>query len=65
MFFTHERGVMLAFYIWGMQLGSILGLILGGYIAEGPGWRWGCKIVAILSVRTILSGHICSTIRQC
>ncbi|KAL4784730.1 major facilitator superfamily domain-containing protein [Aspergillus varians] len=50
-FFSHQRGTMLAVYVWGQQLGSILGLILGGYIAEGPGWRWGCKIVAILSVR--------------
>lgn len=50
MFFAHQRGTMLAFYLWGMQLGSILGLILGGYIAAGPGWRMGCKIVAILSV---------------
>ncbi|OKL63069.1 hypothetical protein UA08_01279 [Talaromyces atroroseus] len=48
-FFAHQRGTSLAFYIWGQQLGSILGLILGGYIAEGPGWRWGCKISGILS----------------
>ncbi|KAL2795760.1 major facilitator superfamily domain-containing protein [Aspergillus keveii] len=49
-FFAHQRGTMLAVYVWGQQLGSILALILGGYIAEGPGWRWSCKIVAILSV---------------
>ncbi|KAJ0413903.1 major facilitator superfamily domain-containing protein [Aspergillus carlsbadensis] len=48
-FFAHQRGTMLAVYVWGQQLGSILALILGGYIAEGPGWRWSCKIVAILS----------------
>ncbi|KAJ9616006.1 hypothetical protein H2204_014175 [Knufia peltigerae] len=53
-FFAHQRGTALAFYIWGQQLGSILGLILGGYIAEGPGWRWGCKIVALLSALVIL-----------
>ncbi|KAL4940607.1 hypothetical protein BDV06DRAFT_230196 [Aspergillus oleicola] len=47
-FFAHQRGTMLAIYAWGQQLGTILGLILGGYIAEGPGWRWGCKIVAII-----------------
>ncbi|EED13270.1 MFS transporter, putative [Talaromyces stipitatus ATCC 10500] len=49
MFFAHQRGTSLAFYVWGQQLGSILGLITGGYIAEGPGWRWSCKIAAILS----------------
>ncbi|KAL2838965.1 major facilitator superfamily domain-containing protein [Aspergillus pseudoustus] len=47
-FFAHQRGTMLAIYAWGQQLGTILGLITGGYTAEGPGWRWGCKIVAIL-----------------
>jgi MFS family permease len=49
-FFAHEHGTMLAVYIFGQQLGSILGLILGGYIADGPGWRWSQFIVAILSV---------------
>ncbi|KAL4806541.1 major facilitator superfamily domain-containing protein [Aspergillus unguis] len=53
-FFAHQRGTMLAVYVWGQQLGSILGLILGGYIADGPGWRWGCKIVAILSGTVVL-----------
>ncbi|KAL4900475.1 hypothetical protein BDW74DRAFT_182806 [Aspergillus multicolor] len=53
-FFAHQRGTMLAVYVWGQQLGSILALILGGYIAEGPGWRWSCKIVAILSGFVVL-----------
>ncbi|CEN62386.1 hypothetical protein ASPCAL09020 [Aspergillus calidoustus] len=53
-FFAHQRGTMLAVYVWGQQLGSILALILGGYIAEGPGWRWSCKIVAILSGTVVL-----------
>lgn len=51
MFFAHERGRMLAIYIFFQQLGSILGLILGGYIADGIGWRWSQPIVAIASVR--------------
>ncbi|KAL4986693.1 major facilitator superfamily domain-containing protein [Aspergillus falconensis] len=53
-FFAHQRGTMLAVYVWGQQLGSIFALILGGYIAEGPGWRWSCKIVAILSGSVVL-----------
>ncbi|RWQ98656.1 putative MFS transporter [Paecilomyces variotii] len=47
MFFAHERGRMVAVYIFGQQLGSILGLILGGYIADGIGWRWSSPLVAI------------------
>ncbi|KAJ6114729.1 hypothetical protein N7486_000507 [Penicillium sp. IBT 16267x] len=46
-FFTHERGRMVAIYIFFQQLGSILGLILGGYISDGVGWRWCSPIVAI------------------
>lgn len=51
MFFTHERGRMVAIYIFFQQLGSILGLILGGYISDGIGWRWSSPIVAIACVR--------------
>jgi MFS family permease len=47
-FFTHERGKGLSFYLFGQQLGSILGLITGGSIADGPGWRWSQFIVAII-----------------
>lgn len=55
MFFAHERGRMVAIYIFGQQLGSILGLILGGYIADGIGWRWSSPVVAIAAV-SISSG---------
>lgn len=48
MFFVHERGRGLACYLFGQQLGSILGLITGGSIADGPGWRWSQYIVAII-----------------
>lgn len=48
MFFTHERGKMLSFYLFGQQLGSILGLITGGSIADNLGWRWSQYIVAII-----------------
>ncbi|TGO14073.1 hypothetical protein BTUL_0059g00610 [Botrytis tulipae] len=48
MFFVHERGRMLAVYLFGQQLGSILGLISRGSIADGPGWRWSQYIVGII-----------------
>lgn len=38
---------MLTVYLFCMQLGSILGLILGGYITQGIGWRWLTPIVSI------------------
>ncbi|KAE8152215.1 MFS general substrate transporter [Aspergillus avenaceus] len=53
-FFAHERGRMIAIYIFFQQLGSILGLILGGYISDGIGWRWSMPIVAIACAVLIL-----------
>lgn len=47
-FFAHQRGRALSYYLFGQQLGSILGLITGGSIADGPGWRWSQYIVAII-----------------
>ncbi|KAL1845092.1 hypothetical protein VTK73DRAFT_1151 [Phialemonium thermophilum] len=47
-FFVHERGRMLSVYLFGQQLGSILGLITGGSIADNLGWRWSQFICAIL-----------------
>lgn len=49
-FFAHERGTMLAVYVWSQQLGALLGSTLGGYIAAGPGWRMGENICGILCV---------------
>ena len=54
MFFTHERGRMLSVYLFGQQLGSILGLITGGSIADGPGWRWSQFICAIIDAGVLV-----------
>ncbi|KAH9892192.1 MFS general substrate transporter [Xylariomycetidae sp. FL2044] len=48
MFYVHDRGRMLSVYLFGQQLGSILGLISGGSIADTVGWRWSQYIVAII-----------------
>ncbi|KAF7588201.1 hypothetical protein BBP40_006020 [Aspergillus hancockii] len=37
LFFDHQRGRMLGGYIFAQQLGSIIGLVAGGYISDGPG----------------------------
>ncbi|KIW79602.1 hypothetical protein Z517_06214 [Fonsecaea pedrosoi CBS 271.37] len=54
MFFVHQRGRMLSVYLFGQQLGSILGLISGGSIADGPGWRWSQYIVAIIDASVLV-----------
>ncbi|KAK5263893.1 hypothetical protein LTR99_010906 [Exophiala xenobiotica] len=48
MFYAHQRGRMLSFYLFGQQLGSILGLITGGSISDSLNWRWSQYIVAII-----------------
>jgi MFS family permease len=45
---------MLSVYLFGQQLGSILGLITGGAIADGPGWRWSQYIVAIIDAGVLV-----------
>lgn len=54
MFFVHERGRGLSYYLFGQQLGSILGLITGGSIADGPGWRWSQWIVAVIDAAVLV-----------
>ncbi|KAK8226972.1 MFS transporter [Phyllosticta capitalensis] len=54
MFFVHQRGRGLAVYLFGQQLGSILGLITGGSIADSLGWRWAQYISAIINGGVLL-----------
>lgn len=39
-FSPSERSLALAILMMGSAFGSLFGLVLGGYIAEGFGWRW-------------------------
>lgn len=48
MFFVHQRGRGLSYYLFGQQLGSIIGLLTGGSISDTLGWRWSQYIVAII-----------------
>ncbi|KAM0723140.1 hypothetical protein Q7P37_001340 [Cladosporium fusiforme] len=54
MFFVHQRSSSLSFYLFGQQLGSILGLITGGAIADTRGWRWSGWVAAIIEAGTFL-----------
>ncbi|KAH8677822.1 major facilitator superfamily domain-containing protein [Xylariales sp. PMI_506] len=56
MFPPAERGRATSAYAFGLILGPLVGPIIGGYIAEGAGWRWTCWLVVILSsIMSILS----------
>ncbi|CAJ2505485.1 Uu.00g128790.m01.CDS01 [Anthostomella pinea] len=54
MFYVHDRGRMLSVYLFGQQLGSILGLISGGSIADTVGWRWSQYIVTIIDATVFI-----------
>ena len=48
-FFTHQRGRGMAVYTICLTGGSLLGGIIGGYIAGTLGWRWTMWLAVILS----------------
>ncbi|KAI5212396.1 MFS general substrate transporter, partial [Aureobasidium subglaciale] len=54
MFFAHERGMTLSFYLFGQQPGSILGLITGGIISDQLGWRWTQYCVAMIDAGVLV-----------
>ncbi|KAK8151985.1 major facilitator superfamily domain-containing protein [Phyllosticta citribraziliensis] len=54
MFFVHQRGRALSVYLFGQQLGSILGLVAGGSVADALGWRWSQYISAIINGGVLL-----------
>jgi MFS family permease len=40
LFFLHERGKWMGFYIVGLDLGPVLGSLISGFIVQSLGWRW-------------------------
>ncbi|GAM91574.1 hypothetical protein ANO11243_096260 [Dothideomycetidae sp. 11243] len=39
-FFTHERGAKISYYVFGLSLGSFIGPVCAGYMYESQGWQW-------------------------
>ncbi|KAJ1967594.1 hypothetical protein IWQ62_001761 [Dispira parvispora] len=44
-----QRGTALGFFFSAQMLGPVLGTVIGGYIADGLGWRWTFWLTAIIS----------------
>jgi MFS family permease len=54
-FFQHQRGTVLGFYVLATNLGTYLGPLVGGYIADSTlGWRWIGWFAVIISGATFV-----------
>ncbi|KAJ5380752.1 uncharacterized protein N7496_003180 [Penicillium cataractarum] len=49
MFFVHERGFGLSFYVFSISFGSFLGPMVAGIVTNNLGWRWVNNILIILA----------------
>lgn len=53
LYFLHQRGAMIGFYTFMIAVGSALGGVFGGYVANAnPNWRW------VFHMDTILTGVV-------
>ncbi|KAH8879937.1 MFS general substrate transporter [Thozetella sp. PMI_491] len=49
---VEKRGAVMSIMLSGSFLGPVIGPIIGGYLAQGPGWRW------VFWIQTILTGLV-------
>ncbi|KAG0650794.1 putative MFS-type transporter [Hyphodiscus hymeniophilus] len=55
LFFQHQRGTVIGIYVLATSIGTYLGPLIGGYIADSSmGWRWVGWWSVIISCGTIL-----------
>lgn len=57
-----QRGSALAFYSLGVPIGTMLGLVLGGFVADAWGWRAAFMVAGLPGL--ILAGIIALTVRE-
>lgn len=48
-FFQHQVGFSISLYIMATSIGTYVGPLVSGYLADGPGWRWIAWWGAIIS----------------
>jgi MFS family permease len=53
--FQHQRGSVLGFYVLATSVGTFLGPLISGFIADSPlGWRWMGWLALIISACTLV-----------
>jgi MFS family permease len=55
LFFEHQRGTVLGIYVLATSIGTFLGPLIGGYIADLQGWRWVGWWAVIISGGTLIA----------
>lgn len=53
-FFQHQRGSVLGIYVLSTSIGTYLGPLIGGFVADRLGWRWIGWLSVIISSVTIV-----------
>ena len=53
-FFQHQRGTVLGIYVLSTSIGTYLGPLIGGFVADRLGWRWIGWLSVITSSITII-----------
>lgn len=53
-FFQHQQGLSISLYIMATSIGTFLGPLVAGYLADGPGWRWIAWSGAIVSAAYLI-----------
>jgi MFS family permease len=53
-FFQHQRGTVLGIYVLSTSIGTYLGPLIGGFVADRLGWRWIGWFSVIISSVTII-----------
>ena len=59
MFPKDKRGGAMAIWGLGVQLGPIVGPIIGGFLSQAEGWRWVFRLLAIIGGVSLLLGVLC------
>lgn len=54
MYFEHQLGTALGFYVLATSVGTYVGPLIASFIADGVGWRWIGWCAAIVSAGTII-----------
>ncbi|KAE9379967.1 MFS general substrate transporter [Stipitochalara longipes BDJ] len=53
-FYSHQRGAVLGMYVLSTSIGTYLGPLIGGFVADRIGWRWIGWLSVIISCVTIV-----------